>query len=157
MPDPEYHHNIELEESAQSRLSEPKRGLSPGAIVVLLGLVALPLLAMPFWLAQTRAPDNVDKNDDDEYLAPAGKVQLNLPPEEPAAAPAPAVQTSQSGEEAERERLAAEEARLAEERRALRFATASIADQAVNRPDGNPPPGMTGRQFGTHSFAVTEC
>jgi type IV secretion system protein VirB10 len=121
MPDPEYHQNIELEESAQSRLSEPRRNLSPGAIVVLLGFVALPLLAMPFWLAQPKAPDNVDTNDDEEYLAPAGKVMLNLPPpEEPPAAPTRAVQNSTAEAEAERERLAAEEARrLAEERRAL--------------------------------------
>ncbi|SDP91790.1 type IV secretion system protein VirB10 [Phyllobacterium sp. YR620] len=137
MPDPNYHQNVELEESAQSQLSEPKRGLSKAAIVVLFGMVSIPLLAMPFWLAQPKAPDNVESNENEEFLAPPGKVQLNVPPPEPEApATAPTQPTGGSATDAELERAkqaAEEEARrLAEERKALeaeRLARDSENDQ----------------------------
>ncbi|MRG58238.1 conjugal transfer protein [Phyllobacterium sp. SYP-B3895] len=137
MPDPNYHQSVELEESAQSQLSEPKRGLSKAAIVVLFGMVSIPLLAMPFWLAQPKAPDNVESNENEEFLAPPAKVQLNVPPPEPeapAAAPMQPTGTSATDAELERAKQAAEEEarRLAEERKALeaeRLARESENDQ----------------------------
>lgn len=137
MPDPNYHQSVELEESAQSQLSEPKRGLSKAAIVVLFGMVSIPLLAMPFWLAQPKAPDNVESNENEEFLAPPGKVQLNVPPPEPeapATAPTQPTRGSATDAELERAKQAAEEEarRLAEERKALeaeRLARDSENDQ----------------------------
>ncbi|WP_281358772.1 TrbI/VirB10 family protein [Phyllobacterium pellucidum] len=137
MPDPNYHQSVELEESAQSQLSEPKRGLSKAAIVVLFGMVSIPLLAMPIWLAQPKAPDNVESNENEEFLAPPAKVQLNVPPPEPeapAAAPIQPTGNSATDAELERAKQAAEEEarRLAEERKALeaeRLARESENDQ----------------------------
>ncbi len=137
MPDPNYHQSVELEESAQSQLSEPKRGLSKAAIVVLFGMVSIPLLAMPIWLAQPKAPDNVESNENEEFLAPPGKVQLNVPPPEPeapATAPTQPTRGSATDAELERAKQAAEEEarRLAEERKALeaeRLARDSENDQ----------------------------
>ncbi len=125
MPDPDYHQNVEVEESAQSQVAEPKRGLSKAAVIVLFALVAMPLLAMPFWLAKPSVPDNVDSGADEELLPSAGHVQLNLPPapKETPPEPTPAQPThdAQADAEAERQRLANEEEarRLAEARKAL--------------------------------------
>ncbi|MGH6859457.1 MAG: type IV secretion system protein VirB10 [Phyllobacterium sp.] len=113
MPDPDYHRNAEIENATQSQLLEPRRGLSTQALVVLFAVLAVPLLAMPFWLGRPVAPDNAGNGADDNLLPPAGPVQLALPPAPPPppaepTASNPVQSSAEAAEAAERARQIAE-------------------------------------------------
>lgn len=126
MPDPQYHHNTALEDAAQSQLLEPKRSLSKAALVVLFALVAIPLLAMPFWLQKSGTPENIENGAVDENLLAPSRLQLTLPP---AAAPSveqsarvvePQVDTTAADELARQRAQFEEEKRIAEAERLAR-------------------------------------
>lgn len=115
MPDPDYHCNAEIENAAQSQLLEPRRGLSPAALVVVFIIVALPVLAMPFWLQRSELPENTDSSGDN-LLPPPGQVKLDLPPAATASAIETAAPSAQANADAAAE-LARQRAELEETRR----------------------------------------
>lgn len=118
MPDPDFHRNIEIENATQSQLLEPKRGLNTAALVIVFAIVAIPLLAMPFWLQLSESSESTD-NGADENLLPPAQVQLNLPPAPPSPPidqPAPRSQQAEADAAAAAE-LARQRAELEEAKR----------------------------------------
>jgi type IV secretion system protein VirB10 len=125
MPDYDYHREMDADEAANSRLSEPRRGLAAGAVIFFLVIGAVGLLAMPLLLNRSRGVSDADAVPDGQFL-PSHSEQLNLTPPPPkievAAAPQPEAQTKakppvedadaarRRAEEEARQRAEAEEA-----------------------------------------------
>jgi type IV secretion system protein VirB10 len=125
MPDYDYHREMDADEAANSRLSEPRRGLAAGAVIFFLVIGAVGLLAMPLLLNRSRGVSDADAVPDGQFL-PSHSEQLNLTPPPPkievTAAPQPEAQTKakppvedadaarRRAEEEARQRAEAEEA-----------------------------------------------
>jgi type IV secretion system protein VirB10 len=117
MPDLDHHHLTDMDDEANSRLLEPKRGLRTGAVMFFLVVGSVGLLVLPLLLNRSRTVSDTENVPDGQFL-PSHSEQLNLTPPPPRKEvvtipqPAPAADTREQDSDAEaRRRLDEEEAR----------------------------------------------